>query len=461
MPELPEVETVKNILSQVVVGKTIKHIEIFRPKTVITNNQEFIDCLTGATFTKMSRKGKVLVFHLNNGKVIVSHLRMEGKFFEGKEGDPFSKHDLVCFDFSDGSRLVYNDTRKFGFLGLWNESTYMNDSPYAEVGPEPFKISKEALFKGLQAKRIPIKEALLDQTMMSGLGNIYDDEVLFACSINPLTPANQMTLGQCQSIIKESIRILNQAIEAGGSTIHSYHPAEGVSGEFQTMLLAYGRKNEPCIKCGTPMKKIFVGGRGTTYCPKCQHLKGAPWKVAVTGPIHSGKSLASKYLEGKGYFRIDCDKVVAALYRNKEVVKKMVSMLGDVSSNGVIDHAALARVLSSDKNAKKKLEEYLYPLVKEKVMEMTSDPNVKYVVEVPLLVGSGMEEDFDVILMVDANEKIRRKRIEGEGRDADRLMKINEKWPYAKTKKLASTVLLSDSSVKAFIELLNSLPYLD
>ena len=192
MPELPEVETVKKALERKILNKTIFDVEIYRDKTIITDVDQFKNNLKGQTIVKLSRKGKFLIFHLTNNLVIISHLRMEGKFFLKNENDPINKHDLVIFKFSDHTELRYNDTRRFGILGLYNESNYLDISPINKLGKEPFEIKKEDLIKAYKNKNVPIKQILLDQSIMCGLGNIYCDEVLFESKIHPLTLAKDL-----------------------------------------------------------------------------------------------------------------------------------------------------------------------------------------------------------------------------------------------------------------------------
>ena len=163
MPELPEVETVKRILEREVIGKTIEDIEIYRAKNVVTGADEFAKTLKGKKIEAMSRVGKFLVFHLSEGHVIVSHLRMEGKYYAGKKEDPVEKHEILRFLFADGTRLSYLDTRKFGVLYLEREDDYLAKAPLTEVGTEPWSTDPSALLKAYRRKKGPLKEALLQQ----------------------------------------------------------------------------------------------------------------------------------------------------------------------------------------------------------------------------------------------------------------------------------------------------------
>jgi len=464
MPELPEVETIKTILDPIVKNKTIENVVILREKTLITDPRAFAKDLVGQTFTGVTRKGKFLVFHLSDGHVIVSHLRMEGKYFEGRKDDPLAKHDLVVYNFTDGSRLVYNDQRKFGIIGLFHETDYLTASPIAELGKEPFDLAATELYAGLRAKKKrPIKEALLDQSLISGLGNIYDDEVLFAASINPKTPAKDISLEQCASIIKESIRILRLAIKSGGSTIRSYHPKEGVSGEMQNHLQAYGRRNEPCPRCGFPMRKISIGGRGTTYCPRCQPLRGVPFILAVTGPIHSGKSTIASYFEAKGYVKIDADRIVQDLYKDPEVLAHLETILGkEAVSGGKLDRPYVAKLISQNPTKKKALEGYIHPLAlleaKRRIASLGEKDRV--VLDVPLLFGSGFDEIADFILVVQSDEAERKARLQNEGKDPEKALALNKGWPIGRAKHDASLIIVNDGTIDDLKKKLDNVQFL-
>ena len=228
------------------------------------------------TVLDMSRIGKFLIFHLTNEKVLISHLRMEGKYIELLENEDNTKYARVVFHLDNEHKLCYDDSRSFGRMIMSNEKDYLNEKEIAKLGPEPFVVNdvKPLLEK---AKRIslPIKSALLSQELITGLGNIYVDEVLFASKIHPLTPAKLITKNEWEKIITESKRILTEAIAAGGSTIKSYHPGKDINGEFQTRLLAYGRNGQKCVSCHAFMRFIKVNGRGTTFCPSVHTVKSS------------------------------------------------------------------------------------------------------------------------------------------------------------------------------------------
>ena len=195
MPELPEVETVKNVLKPIVIGKTIKSIDVLRA-TIIQNKpiESFVNGLVGETFLDITRIGKFLIFHLTHDKVMISHLRMEGKYFEVNENEDNTKYARVVFHLDDGHKLCYDDSRTFGIMKLTTEANYRLEKELVDIGLEPFDADPKELFEKVKKSHLPIKSTLLDQTLMTGLGNIYVDEVLFASKIHPLTPANKITL---------------------------------------------------------------------------------------------------------------------------------------------------------------------------------------------------------------------------------------------------------------------------
>lgn len=273
MPELPEVETVRRVLKTWVIGKTIKSVDVFYEK--IIENIDFISFknkIINQKINDIGRIGKYLLFILDD-YVLLSHLRMEGKYYlikDGKMDEKTNKHKIISFPLDDGTSLLYHDVRKFGRMKLLDKSSYGDDESLKRVGKEPFEIKDSELYEKIKLSNKTIKELLLDQSNMAGLGNIYVDEVLFASKIYPLKKGREINKKECKVIIENSIKVLNKAIELGGSTIKSYHSGNKVDGRFQNELNVYGKKGEKCPYCSSKIEKIVVGGRGTHYCPKCQ-----------------------------------------------------------------------------------------------------------------------------------------------------------------------------------------------
>lgn len=272
MPELPEVETVRKTLSTLILNKEIRDIDIFYNNIIRNVDQEqFKEILIGKKIDSIDRYGKYLIFNLDNVSLI-SHLRMEGKYFIKNADLPKEKHEHIIFYFTDGETLRYHDTRKFGTMDLVPKSSVFKNSPITKLGPEPFEreMTSTYLHTKLLKKTIAIKSALLDQTIMTGLGNIYVDEVLFLTKLHPETPSNRISKNQAKQIIENSIKVLNKAINLGGTTIRSYTSSLGVTGRFQNELNVHTKQHEPCPICQTVIDKIKVNGRGTYYCRKCQ-----------------------------------------------------------------------------------------------------------------------------------------------------------------------------------------------
>jgi formamidopyrimidine-DNA glycosylase len=273
MPELPEVETVRRTLLQLVKGKTIKSVEVRWPKMIKKPQpvEQFIDALKGQTIKDVDRRGKFLKFILDDF-VLVSHLRMEGRYGVYPFSEEVDKHTHVLFSFTDGTQLRYRDVRKFGTMHLFLSGEEEYDLPLSHLGPEPFseEFSPHLLFDYLQNTNRKIKVALLDQKLVVGLGNIYVDEALFRANIHPERISNSLTKEEVTTLHSEIVKTLSEAVEKGGSTIRSYVNTQGQIGMFQLELFVYGRKGEACKACGSEILKTVVGGRGTHFCPNCQ-----------------------------------------------------------------------------------------------------------------------------------------------------------------------------------------------
>ncbi|MBO0469405.1 DNA-formamidopyrimidine glycosylase [Enterococcus sp. DIV0242_7C1] len=275
MPELPEVETVRKGLEKLVIGQTIQEVTILWPRIIEAPEAEiFALKLVGQRLEKMERRGKYLLFKFTDYDMI-SHLRMEGKYETHDSADAVDKHTHVIFKFTDGTELRYLDVRKFGRMTLVEKDQGINYKSILALGPEPvpteFKL--KPFREGLKKHHKAIKPLLLDQRLVTGLGNIYVDEALWEAQIHPEQPADSLNGKEVSKLYYAIIDVLGRAVEAGGTTIRSYLNALGEAGTFQVSLNVYGQTNQPCLKCGTPIKKIKVAQRGTHFCPKCQTLK--------------------------------------------------------------------------------------------------------------------------------------------------------------------------------------------
>lgn len=267
MPELPEVQTVLDTLETKIKDKKIVDIKILYKPIVLENERKFKKALIGQHFREFDRRGKFLIFKMDN-IALVSHLRMEGKYYILTNKDPIDKHTHVIFKLDDGKELRYHDVRKFGRMELLPLKDNYDD--FKDLGPEPFSKSfnleyVKSYIKGLNK---PVKELLLDQSFVAGVGNIYADEILWAIKVNPLRKSKNLNDNEIKELIKYTRSILKAAIKKGGTTIRSYTSSLGVTGRFQLSLNCHTK--DVCKRCKSGIKKIRVGGRGTYYCPKCQ-----------------------------------------------------------------------------------------------------------------------------------------------------------------------------------------------
>lgn len=273
MPELPEVETVRKTLVHLVSGKTIQRVTVLWPKIVKRPDEpkQFQDALSGQTIHDVKRRGKFLKIIVDD-YVLVSHLRMEGRYGLYQASEEYDKHTHVIFSFTDGTELRYRDVRKFGTMHLFKKGMEESELPLSQLGPEPFsdQFTLAYLKTKLKSTSRKIKPVLLDQTIVVGLGNIYVDEALFRSGIHPERTACELSDEEYEALHKEIILTLQEAVAQGGSTVRSYVNTQGDIGMFQLHLFVYGRTNEPCKKCGTVLTKSVVGGRGTHFCEKCQ-----------------------------------------------------------------------------------------------------------------------------------------------------------------------------------------------
>ena len=270
MPELPEVETVLRTLEQEIKGEPVSYVRVFLPKMIDRPEEDFCRALEGRHFLTFQRRGKYLLFGMED-VILVSHLRMEGKYWLKQNGDPVDKHTHVIFGLSNGRELRYNDTRKFGTMELWSPDTDLTD--FHGLGPEPFddSCSAEYLFRTAKQRNTPLKTLLLDQSVIAGIGNIYADEICFACGLRPRMNCRRLTGAMCRDIVQETRRILSDAVKAGGTTIRSYTSSLGVTGLFQLECMVHARKT--CRICGSDIKIVRVGGRSSYYCPHCQRAR--------------------------------------------------------------------------------------------------------------------------------------------------------------------------------------------
>ncbi len=282
MPELPEVETVVRGLSDTVVGRTISKVRINAPATSIVvcesfKGKSFPAVLKGKTIQHVTRRGKNILINLSGGITLWSHLKMTGRFLYVPQNNPVLKHDLAIFYFSADSKkpsnhLRFNDTRRFGRLRLYHTSEVKNQKGLKELGPEPLEISKEKFVKLFRTTNRMIKPALLDQSFIAGIGNIYADESLFYAKIHPRKLTNKISAAKLLLLHKHIRRILTKAINNMGTSVDSYQGVNGQPGSFQKYLKVYGLEGNPCYFCGHEIVREKIGSRSAHFCPRCQRF---------------------------------------------------------------------------------------------------------------------------------------------------------------------------------------------
>lgn len=271
MPEIAEVETVRRTLLQKIINHKIIDINVICDKIIESDLTSFKNNIINQEFIDIKRRGKWLIFELND-YYLLSHLRMEGKYFLKQHNEAIDKHEHIVFKLDRGIDLRYHDTRKFGKMILCKKEELYNLKPIKKQGIEPNddKLTIQYLKDKLKNKNLPIKSILLDQTIISGLGNIYANEVLYDAKINPLKKGKDLNEKELKEIINSTNKIIKRAIELGGTTIKSYTSSLGVTGRFQQELKVHNKENSSCNTCNTNIKRIKIGGRSTYYCEKCQ-----------------------------------------------------------------------------------------------------------------------------------------------------------------------------------------------
>ena len=282
MPELPEVETVRRGLLPVMEGAVIARAEVRRPDLRWPFPERMAERLTGQTVTALRRRSKYILADLSSGETLIIHLGMSGRMLiSGLQPGQFhhdlpapAKHDHVVLDMANGTRITFNDARRFGAMDL--TPTAMADQHWllAKLGPEPLgnAFHEDYLIDRLSGRNTPIKSALLDQRIVSGLGNIYICEALFRARISPKRKAGQISRPRIRTLVPIIRQVLNDAIKAGGSSLRDYRQADGELGYFQHSFDVYDREAQPCRSpdCPGVITRITQSGRSSFYCPQCQ-----------------------------------------------------------------------------------------------------------------------------------------------------------------------------------------------
>ena len=292
MPELPEVETIRQDLRRKILDKQIIDVQILNKKTVQNEEGKFLRILTNNRIKEIDRVGKLLIFELNRKNFLLAHLKMTGQLIYVKD-KPFGlaqgreitagghserntdlnlphKHTRVIITFEDNAKLYFNDLRLFGYMKIVGEKD--KEKIKLAFGIEPltknFTLSNfENIFKN---RKTSLKAILLNQQLIAGLGNIYADEVCFAAGVNPFKPANELKKPEIKKLFLEIQKVLKQAILSRGTTFNNYVDSDGNKGNYLEHLKVYGRADEPCAKCKVGLKRRKLGGRSTVFCSICQ-----------------------------------------------------------------------------------------------------------------------------------------------------------------------------------------------
>ena len=274
MPELPEVETIRSRLAPGLTGKKLERVEIFDPRLTRPEPPELVAAaLEGERVADVRRRGKYLIVVFESGRHLLVHLRMTGNVLHpasgGLEDDP---HVRAVVRLDDGSDVAYRDVRRFGTWDLLEPGDLDAYFAARRLGVEPLgrSFTPASLGRSLAGRKAPVKAALLDQRAAAGVGNIYADEALWYARVNPLRPAGELGEEEIAALRQGVRKALRLGIKRQGATLRDYRGADGSRGTMQNEFRVYGREDEPCERCGTPIAKTRVAGRGTWYCPTCQ-----------------------------------------------------------------------------------------------------------------------------------------------------------------------------------------------
>jgi formamidopyrimidine-DNA glycosylase len=295
VPELPEVETVRRQLAPVLEGRRIERVEIRDGR--LTRPLEPLEVaaeLEGETVATVERRGKYLVVRFETGRALLIHLRMTGSLRHARGDAIDDLHTRAVVTLDDGSDVAYRDVRRFG---TWLVLERDELEPYlsARLGEEPLgpEFTPRALARRLEHRRAPVKAALLDQRSVAGVGNIYADEALWRARLHPLRQAGDLDTGEIRRLRDAVRRALEAGIARQGATLRDYRQPNGAEGSMQHEFRVYGRDGEPCERCGTPIEKIRVAGRGTWYCPRCQPRDGDDYAASSSSSRPSRSSRRS------------------------------------------------------------------------------------------------------------------------------------------------------------------------
>ena len=269
---MPEVEVIARGLDRTLSGRTIASVEVPGLTRLSEPEETLVPAVVGRTIKRVYRRAKVLLMDMDDGSTVAFHLKMTGRVVHGRKR-PAHKHDRIMFDLDDGTRLVFSDMRKFGYVRSFAPGELEDWDFLKKAGPEPLETEPDELAERIKGRKSAIKGLLLNQSVVVGVGNIYADECLFRAGIHPETPGGRIGQSQAVKLFAELQAVLSQAIAENGSSIRDYVNADGNAGSFQNSFNVYGRKGKSCPLCQTTLKALKVAGRTSTFCPKCQPRK--------------------------------------------------------------------------------------------------------------------------------------------------------------------------------------------
>ncbi len=453
MPELPEVETVCRTLRPILLGQTILDVTLLYPKMLNVSPATVRKNMIGQRFIDLTRIGKYIIFHLSNDVVLVSHLRMEGKYLELKtELEPLPRYARAVITLQDRRRMVYDDMRKFGTWEISTQRLYRKLPSLAPLGVEPMDVTDVGIIHHafIRSSR-PIKSLLLDQRILLGIGNIYADEILFASRMHPLTPGTRLTVKQTTTLIKHAQTILLHAIAAGGSRIRSYQPGHGIDGHFQNKIQVYGRQGLACHTCRHRIHRLTIAGRSASYCPRCQHRHDLPRVIAITGQIATGKSTLLQFAKQHGFFTLSADAIVKTIYEQKQYAASLKKIFGShVIIDDTVQTKAILEAIVRDPIKRIALEKFIHPLVEAKILKalLTTKAAIAWI-EVPLLFQANLDYLADDIILVEQPFALQAQRVvERNPGQAEQLLALNRHNHSHDYRSYADAVIVNDQSIK-------------
>lgn len=269
MPELPEVETTVRAIEPILRNNSIASVEILR-ENMIKDPRKLLQDVVGRAITSVERKGKYMIVRFDAEVIMVIHLKISGRLGVRTARQAALKYERIRFVMNDGTLLVFNDPRTLGRVYVFPNRELDTFKSIVALGPDALTVSSDELYRRLQHRRIPVKQALLDQSFIAGVGNIYADEACFDASIDPRRLAFTVTEHEADRLGRSIAKVLNKGIANMGTSISDFADLFGKPGQNQSSLLAYGRAGQPCVRCEATLERVVIASRGTTFCAHCQ-----------------------------------------------------------------------------------------------------------------------------------------------------------------------------------------------